>query len=620
VERKEEGMGRKTSNSLTVAQRRKAARTGKTVLDYSLEHPEHSAERVARELGLRGHAVSRDAVQGIWKQHKLLDPDKRLERSLSLSDPTAWISQARAAHILRVAPGVIMNATKKGYFRVLEIEGYILVDHAEMLNQHVEQHPSAKTEKAVLAYSTRHPTHSSARVAQELALNGQILTQSCVRSVWKQHALPGIWHERLKCSRIQRNDPTIWVTKSKAAQLRKNMNYAIVEQLVRKGLIRALKVDGHTLVDRTNMLDYIRHHVKEAVLAYSLEYPTYCSQRLARALQLRGYPVHSPQVDEIWKKYALTRQQDRIKRKLRDSTDWITVWTASRLWNVQRTVIRRFMREGLLRVLEIDGRVFVDRAEVLRYKAGKAMLDNCADAPECASVPERNERANKEEAVLAYSLEYPIHGLHRVVRELALRGQAISQTSVLNVWKKHGLLTWQNRLKRQLHDPTDWVSFGETARIWNMDRRSVKQRVRKGHFRTLELNGRTLIDREDVLKHLGCINREAILAYSLEYPTHNMIRVAQELQLRGYSIGQGGVYEVWKKFSLRTCQDRLRCKLRDLTDWISLEKAAQLRKSGSATVKKLAREGRIRAVEIEGRIFIDREDMLREREAARQPL
>jgi hypothetical protein len=585
----------------------------KTILNYSLEHPEHDAKRVVEELGLRGQVISEKVVLNIWKRHRLLDPRKRLDRSLSGS--TDWISQAKAAHILHVAPAVITNATRKGYLRILEIEGYILVDHVEILGQHVEHRPSARTKKAILTHSIRHPTHNSVRIAQELALRGQLLTTGCVRSVWKQHALPSMWYKRLQYNRVQKNDPTVWVTKTEAARLWRHMTCADIERFVREGRVRALRVDGRVLVDRTQMLDYIRHVIKEAVLAYSLEYPTHCSQRLSHALYLRGYSVHSTVVDDIWKKYALSKQQDRINRKLRDSTGWITVSAAAQIWNVQRTAIRRFMRKGYFRVLEIDGRVFVDRADVLRYEA---MLTNRADVPECASVPERNERTN-EEAVLAYSLEYPIHGLHRVVRELALRGHAISQTGVLNIWKKHELLTWQNRLKRQLHDPTDWVSFGEIAQIWHMNRWSVKQRVLKGHFRTLELNGRTLVDREDVLKHLICLNREVVLAYSLKYPTQNMTRVAQELKLRGYDISEGCVYRVWKKFSLRTCQDRLRCKLRDLTDWISLEKAAQLRKSGSATVKKLAREGRIRAVEIEGRIFIDREDMLREHEAARQP-
>jgi len=50
---------------------------------------------------------------------------------------------------------------------------------------------------------------------------------------------------------------------------------------------------------------------------------------------------------------------------------------------------------------------------------------------------------------------------------------------------------------------------------------------------------------------------EAILAHSLEYPTHGPVRVAQELALKGIQVSSGGVRGVWSRHDLLTRHDRL---------------------------------------------------------------
>jgi transposase InsO family protein len=50
---------------------------------------------------------------------------------------------------------------------------------------------------------------------------------------------------------------------------------------------------------------------------------------------------------------------------------------------------------------------------------------------------------------------------------------------------------------------------------------------------------------------------KAILAHSLECPTHGAVRVAQELVLKGVQVSSGGVRGVWSRQNLLTKHDRL---------------------------------------------------------------
>lgn len=50
---------------------------------------------------------------------------------------------------------------------------------------------------------------------------------------------------------------------------------------------------------------------------------------------------------------------------------------------------------------------------------------------------------------------------------------------------------------------------------------------------------------------------KAILDYSLKYPTHGPVRVAQQLNLRGIQVSSGGVRGVWGRHKLLTRFDRL---------------------------------------------------------------
>ena len=49
----------------------------------------------------------------------------------------------------------------------------------------------------------------------------------------------------------------------------------------------------------------------------------------------------------------------------------------------------------------------------------------------------------------------------------------------------------------------------------------------------------------------------AILAHSLDRPTHGALRVAQELSLQGVQVSSGGVRGVWSRHKLLTKQERL---------------------------------------------------------------
>jgi transposase InsO family protein len=50
---------------------------------------------------------------------------------------------------------------------------------------------------------------------------------------------------------------------------------------------------------------------------------------------------------------------------------------------------------------------------------------------------------------------------------------------------------------------------------------------------------------------------KGILNYSLEYPTHGCLRVAQQLALKGIQVSSGGVRGVWSRHNLLTKHERL---------------------------------------------------------------
>ena len=50
---------------------------------------------------------------------------------------------------------------------------------------------------------------------------------------------------------------------------------------------------------------------------------------------------------------------------------------------------------------------------------------------------------------------------------------------------------------------------------------------------------------------------QAILDYSLQYPTHGPLRVAQQLVLRGIQVSSGGVRGVWSRHNLLSRHERL---------------------------------------------------------------
>lgn len=53
-----------------------------------------------------------------------------------------------------------------------------------------------------------------------------------------------------------------------------------------------------------------------------------------------------------------------------------------------------------------------------------------------------------EQAILAYSLDYPTHGPLRVAQALMLKGVTVSSTGVRGVWSRHDLLSRHQRLLR----------------------------------------------------------------------------------------------------------------------------------------------------------------------------
>ncbi len=51
-----------------------------------------------------------------------------------------------------------------------------------------------------------------------------------------------------------------------------------------------------------------------------------------------------------------------------DPTEWISQAEAARLRNVSRQAIAKLVSNGRLRTLEVGGRIFVSRAEVLAFE------------------------------------------------------------------------------------------------------------------------------------------------------------------------------------------------------------------------------------------------------------
>jgi transposase InsO family protein len=80
------------------------------------------------------------------------------------------------------------------------------------------------------------------------------------------------------------------------------------------------------------------------------------------------------------------------------------------------------------------------------------------------------------------------------------------------------------------------------------------------NFQTYGAEG--LIDKLPGIKgpHPNRVNEEIekhILEYSLQFPTHGPVRVAQELALRGIQVSSGGIRGVWNRWNLNTRFDRL---------------------------------------------------------------
>lgn len=48
-------------------------------------------------------------------------------------------------------------------------------------------------------------------------------------------------------------------------------------------------------------------------------------------------------------------------------------------------------------------------------------------------------------------------------------------------------------------DPSDWVTQAEAARLRNVSRQAIARLVGNGRLRTLDIGGRALVNRSDVL-------------------------------------------------------------------------------------------------------------------------
>lgn len=61
------------------------------------------------------------------------------------------------------------------------------------------------------------------------------------------------------------------------------------------------------------------------------------------------------------------------------------------------------------------------------------------------------------------------------------------------------MLTMSTNSKSVSMDPAEWVSQAEAARLRNVSRQAIAKLVSNGRFRTLEVGGRSLVSRADVL-------------------------------------------------------------------------------------------------------------------------
>ena len=50
-------------------------------------------------------------------------------------------------------------------------------------------------------------------------------------------------------------------------------------------------------------------------------------------------------------------------------------------------------------------------------------------------------------------------------------------------------------------DPSNWISQVDAADLRGVTRQAISQLVQKGRFRTIEVAGRTLVHREDVIRY-----------------------------------------------------------------------------------------------------------------------
>ena len=86
---------------------------------------------------------------------------------------------------------------------------------------------------------------------------------------------------------------------------------------------------------------------------------------------------------------------------------------------------------------------------------------------------------------------------------------------------------------------------------------------------------------------------ETILSYSLDYPTHGPLRVAQELALHGIAVSAGGVRGVWSRHNLLSRHDRLLRLERELG-----ERALPLSDEQVRLLERFSPEFRERQIEV----------------------
>jgi transposase InsO family protein len=96
------------------------------------------------------------------------------------------------------------------------------------------------------------------------------------------------------------------------------------------------------------------------------------------------------------------------------------------------------------RKLGVSRQHYYDIKQAIEEEGLEGLLEKSRRAPRVGNrVP-----AEVEEAVLAYSLEFPTHGQVRVSNELKRRGIQVGSCGVRGVWGRHSLLTKKFRLKR----------------------------------------------------------------------------------------------------------------------------------------------------------------------------